>query len=181
MGTEIERKFLVANAGWREGVRSAAWFRQGYLANTSRASVRVRVAAEGWREDSSGAVTSDLTEAWLSVKSMTPGLVRQEFEYRVPVDEAESLLALCEGPLLEKVRHFVPVSGPAGEHLFEIDEFLGANAGLVVAEVELDHPDEPFPQPHWLGCEVTRHERYYNFRLATYPYGEWTDLERNPE
>lgn len=198
MGTEIERKFLVRGGAWRRQVESSALLRQGYLANTDRASIRVRITGQGIREDTGGdaraasvpgeaAFLCDVTEAWLSVKSMTPGLVRQEYEYRIPVDEAESLLRLCTGPLLEKWRHFVPVAR-AGEpsatraapHLFEIDEFLGDNAGLIVAELELDHPDEPFPRPDWLGPEVTPHERYYNFRLATYPYRNWTALERNP-
>lgn len=172
MGTEIERKFLVNGTAWRGDVASSALLRQGYLANTGKASVRVRITGQGVCEDG----TCDVTEAWLSVKSMTPGLMRQEYEYRIPVEEAESLLALCEGPLLEKWRHFVP----AGDHRFEVDEFLGDNAGLVVAEVELDHPDETFPRPAWLGLEVTSHERYYNFRLATYPYRDWTLPERNP-
>ena len=167
MGTEIERKFLLNGEGWRAAVQSTACFRQGYLANTAKASVRVRLS-----EHPGG----DLSEAWVSVKSMTPGLVRQEFEYRVPAEDAAALLALCEGPLLEKHRHFVVL----GEHTFEIDEFLGDNAGLVVAELELDHPDEAFPRPDWLGQEVTAHTRYYNFRLAAYPYREWTAEERNP-
>ena len=172
MGTEIERKFLVNGAAWRDKVESSALLRQGYLANTGQASVRVRITGQGVGEGGA----CDVTEACLSVKSMTPGLVRQEYEYRIPVEEAESLLALCEGPLLEKWRHLVPMD----DHLFEIDEFLGDNAGLLVAEVELDHPDETFPRPDWLGLEVTPHERYYNFRLATYPYRDWTALERNP-
>lgn len=166
MATEIERKFLLAGEGWRAAATGSARFRQGYLANTAHASVRVRIS-----EHPGG----DVTEAWMSVKSMTRALARQEFEYRIPVDEAEALLALCEGPVLDKVRHLVP----ADAHLFEIDEFFGDNAGLVVAEVELDHEDEAFPRPDWLGAEVTHLERYYNFNLARRPYLAWTAQERS--
>ncbi len=168
MGTEIERKFLLGDASWRALVQTTERFQQGYLANTSLASVRVRIAEQ---------LGGEVTEAWLSVKSMTPSLVRQEFEYRIPVEEATALLALCEGPLLDKMRHFVPV----GQHLFEIDEFAGDNAGLIVAEVELEAPEETFPRPAWLAQEVTHLERYYNFRLARYPYNAWTLAERSPE
>lgn len=162
MGVEIERKFLVRGEAWRAAAVRRQRFRQGYLANTERSSIRVRLA--------DGA-------AWLSVKSMTRELVRLEFEYPVPAEDAEQLLdRLCEPPLLEKVRHYVPV----GAHEWEVDEFLGANAGLVVAELELDDPDEAYERPDWVGAEVTHEARYYNFNLAARPYAAWSPVERNP-
>jgi adenylate cyclase len=160
MGVEIERKFLVGSDAWRGAVASSTRLRQGYLANTARASVRVRRAGDS---------------AWLSVKSMTAALTREEYEYAIPAADAEAMLdRLCEGPQIDKVRHLVTVGG----HQWEIDEFLGDNAGLVVAELELDAEDEPFVRPGWLGAEVTHEARYYNFRLAEHPYARWTDAER---
>lgn len=160
MGVEIERKFLVRHDGWRPAVVSSVDIVQGYLANTARSSVRLRVAGEA---------------ATLSVKGMTPGVRRDEFEYPLPLEDARHMLAtLCEGPLLEKRRHVVA----AGAHRFEIDEFKGPNAGLVVAELELARPDEPFARPAWLGEEVTDHARYYNFRLASEPFAGWPAGDR---
>jgi adenylate cyclase len=155
VGVEIERKFLVRHDGWRPAVVSSVDIVQGYLANTARSSVRLRVAGEA---------------ATLSVKGMTPGVRREEFEYPVPLEDARHMLAtLCEGPLLGKRRHVVA----AGMHRFEVDEFTGPNAGLVIAELELARPDEPFARPDWLGEEVTDHARYYNFRLVSDPFGGW--------
>lgn len=163
MGIEIERKFLVRDAAWRTAAHERVRMTQGYLANTSRSSVRVRRAGD---------------RAWLSVKSMTTDLVRLEYEYPIPADEAAAMLErLCEGPLVDKVRHYVRV----GAHEWEIDEFLGDNAGLVVAELELDAPDEAFDRPAWLGAEVTHAARYYNFNLATRPYRLWSDVERGAD
>ena len=163
MGLEIERKFLVRDDAWRAQAVRSLRLRQGYLANTARSSVRVRSSGD---------------TAWLSVKSMTRELVRLEFEYRIPVAEAAQMLdALCEPPLLDKVRHYVPV----GRHEWEVDEFLGDNAGLVVAELELDAPDERYEPPAWLGAEVTHEARYYNFNLVARPYAAWTAAERAAE
>lgn len=162
MGVEIERKFLVHGDAWRAATARRERLRQGYLANTPRASVRVRIAGEG---------------AWLSVKSMTRELVRLEYEYAIPVAEADQMLdRLCDPPLVEKVRHVVPHAG----HEWEVDEFLGANAGLIVAELELDAPDEAYARPDWLGEEVTHESRYYNFNLVTHPYAAWSAAERGP-
>jgi adenylate cyclase len=109
---------------------------------------------------------------------MTNELVRLEFEYPIPVADADCMLAsLCDGPLVDKLRHPVRVAG----HEWEIDEFLGPNAGLVVAEIELDAPDEAFVRPAWLGAEVTHVARFYNFNLATHPYTRWTDVERGAD
>jgi adenylate cyclase len=160
MAVEIERKFLVADEAWRAAADAGTRLVQGYLANTERASVRVRSAG---------------TAAWLSVKAMVRGLSRDEFEYAIPVAEAEHLLrTLCLPPLLEKVRYRVPVAG----HVWEVDEFGGDNSGLVVAEIELRAEDESFMRPAWLGAEVTAAERYYNFRLAARPFSAWTAAER---
>jgi adenylate cyclase len=157
MGVEIERKFRLINDSWRERVREKTLLRQGYIANTRRASVRVRLAGEA---------------GWLSVKSMTPGLSRAEYEAAIPaVDANEMLDRLCEGPLIEKWRHIVVYQGSE----WEIDEFLGENAGLVIAELELDAEDAVFARPPWLGVEVTHDERYYNFRLSEQPYRRWPE------
>ncbi len=157
MATEIERKFLVTGDGWRAGVKRTSRYRQGYLANSDTASVRVRVA------DGRG---------WLNIKSMTLGVSREEFEYEIPVEEAQRMLDhLCARPLIEKVRHFVEYGG----HTWEIDLFEGENAGLVVAEIELSSEDEPFERPPWLGKEVSDDERYYNVCLVRHPYRLWKD------
>jgi adenylate cyclase len=160
MAIEIERKFRVINDGWRSGVCSSTLLRQGYLANTARASIRVRVAGE---------------DAWLSVKAMTPGRARAEYEAGIAAADANEMLTqLCEGPLIEKWRHIVAHDGDR----WEIDEFLGENAGLVIAELELDCEQQAFARPEWLGAEVTDDQRYYNFRLSQQPYRQWPDRER---
>jgi adenylate cyclase len=157
MGIEIERKFRLANEGWRAQVSGKTLLRQGYIANTARASVRVRLAGD---------------EGWLSVKAMTRALSRAEYETVIPAQEANEMLErLCEGPLIEKWRHIVSYQGSE----WEIDEFLGANAGLVIAELELQAEDAQFARPPWLGVEVTYDERYYNFRLSEKPYRHWPE------
>ena len=161
MPVEIERKFLVVGDAWRREVSHSQRMAQGYLAGppSSRCSVRVRVAGE---------------KAWLNIKSATPGVERDEYEYPIPLGHAERLLATLAGDLVEKIRHAVERDG----HVYEIDEFLGANAGLVVAEIELAHADEAFARPAWLGSEVSDLARYYNVNLATHPYSLWTADER---
>jgi adenylate cyclase len=155
MAIEIERKFRVIDEGWRAAVGSSTLLRQGYLANTSRASIRVRLAGEA---------------AVLSVKAMTPGRARAEFEADIAAADAHQMLSqLCEGPLIEKWRHIVIHAGDR----WEIDEFLGDNAGLVIAELELEFEQQQFARPSWLGEEVTDDQRYYNFRLSQHPYREW--------
>ncbi len=169
MGVEIERKFLVSGEGWRDMIESTERLAQGYLvdaqalrAGLARASVRARVSGD---------------RAWLNIKSAELGIERAEFEYAIPVADAESMLAsLCNG-VLEKFRHLVTVDGVT----FEIDEFLGDNAGLVVAEVELDAPDAPFPRPAWLGREVSALGRYYNVNLIEHPYARWSSAERHAD
>jgi adenylate cyclase len=154
MGQEIERKFLVKDDSWRAAVESSSVLRQGYLAVDHGTTVRVR---------------TDGAEVWLTIKGPAEGLTRAEFEYRVPLTEAEPLIGLCRGRVVEKTRHKVR----AGGHVWEIDEFTGANAGLVVAEVELRHADENITKPAWLGREVSGDRRFDNASLSVRPYAHW--------
>ncbi len=155
MGREVERKFLVTGEGWRAHARPGVRMRQGYLASDPACSVRVRI--EGDR-------------ARLNIKSATLGVERLEYEYDIPVRDAEEMLAhLCTTPPVEKVRYRVPWGG----HEWEVDVFEGANAGLVLAEIELARPDEPFERPPWVGEEVSHDPRYCNVTLARHPYREW--------
>lgn len=160
MPREIERKFLVTSDAWRPLAHRSQPMSQGYIASGERVSVRVRIAGD---------------RAWLNIKS--GGLVasRLEYEYAIPVAEARELLALAAGPLIDKTRHFVAHGGLE----WEVDEFHGANSGLVVAELELDREDQEFARPAWIGREVTQLERYYNVCLVDHPYNAWTDAERN--
>jgi adenylate cyclase len=155
MPIEIERKFLVANAGWRTAVARTERFRQGYLATTASCSVRVRVGGGS---------------AWLSVKGRMVGMSRPEYEYAIPLAEANEILAtLCAEGRVEKYRHWVSDGG----HEWEVDEFIGENAGLIVAELELERESEPFSRPAWIGREVTDDVRYYNASLAQRPWCGW--------
>ena len=155
MGVEIERKFLVRGNAWREAVSRRVRMDQGYLGG-DRCSVRVRI--EG-------------ADAMLNIKSREAGMQRLEFEYPLPLADANELLSRLAGPRVSKTRHHVVVDGT----LFEIDEFDGANAGLVVAEVELERVDAGFPRPSWLGREVTDDVRFYNLRLAESAFSTWPD------
>ena len=151
---EIERKFLVTGSGWRDGATRRV-IRQGYIATSATTSVRVRQ-----RDD----------QGFLTVKIDLSELVRREFEYEIPV--ADTILLLresCQRPPIEKVRHDLRFRGM----LWEIDEFGGANDGLIVAEVELDAPDQEFARPDWLGPEVSSEPRFRNSRLAERPFREW--------
>jgi len=153
MGIEIERKFLSLDASWRDAADAGTRYVQGYLGG-EKCSVRVR--REG-------------NEARLNIKSLTLGTTRQEFEYAIPVADAEALLAsFCE-QRVEKIRYHVDFAGKR----WEIDEFLGDNAGLVLAEIELTSEDEPFERPAWLGDEVTDDLRYYNINLVRHPFRNW--------
>lgn len=154
MPVEIERKFLVAGDGWRTAVARTELYRQGYLANSAACSIRVRLADAG---------------AWLNIKGRVQGARRAEYEYAIPPEEAAELLELCSEGRIEKHRHFVPHGGRE----WEVDEFFGDNAGLVVAEIELDHEDETLDVPPWAGAEVTDDVRYYNSSLARTPWTAW--------
>jgi len=153
MGVEIERKFLVRRDLW-PGTPAPTLFRQGYLARGTAATARVRRAGD---------------RGFLTIKGRPTGLVRPEFEYEIPAQDADELLTLCHGPLIEKRRHLVEHEG----HTWEVDDFLGANAGLLVAEIELDSPDEAFARPPWVGDEVTDDLRYLNSNLVEHPFSEW--------
>ncbi|QOW18926.1 CYTH domain-containing protein [Lysobacter ciconiae] len=166
MAIEIERKFLVTGDGWRAAAHEVVPMAQGYLNDLAamdtgamKASVRVRIAGDA---------------AHLNLKSRELGHTRQEFEYPIPVADARALLALSVGGLVDKRRHLVKVGG----HLWEVDEFLGDNAGLVVAEIELADADESFQRPDWLGVEVTDESRYYNLALASHPFSQWSAQQR---
>ncbi len=161
MGLEIERKFLVTSDAWRAAAHAVIPMAQGYVNDTAaiesgaqKASVRVRIQGDA---------------AFLNLKSREIGHTRQEFDYPIPVEDARALLALCVGGLIDKRRHLVRHGGL----LWEVDEFLGDNAGLVVAEVELEHADQPVDLPEWAGDEVTDDVRYYNLALAAHPYTTW--------
>jgi adenylate cyclase len=154
MGREIERKFLVRSDAFK-AQGEAERTRQGYVRTAGPATVRVRIAG---------------AHGVLTIKGPTQGFTRSEFEYPIPLADAEVLLdTLCDRPQIEKVRWRVP----AGVHTWEVDEFLGDNAGLVVAEIELTAEDEPFARPDWLGDEVTADPRYRNSELARRPYRRW--------
>jgi CYTH domain-containing protein len=154
MGLEIERKFLVTGTAWK-GLAEGVLTRQGFLSSAVDRTVRVRIAGN---------------RAFLTVKGRSRGISRAEFEYAIPVEDAEAMLGdLCEKPLIEKTRYRVPF----GAHIWEVDEFHGANAGLVVAEVELESTDEKPALPPWVGREVSEDARYFNANLVKRPFTAW--------
>ncbi|MGH8505622.1 MAG: CYTH domain-containing protein [Stenotrophobium sp.] len=156
MAIEIERKFLVQDDRWRAQVSRSIAMHQGYLAaEGGHASVRVRLEGD---------------QARLNIKAAVIGAARAEYEYEIPVADAREILKLCVGRL-EKTRHHVEID----DLLWEIDEFHGDNAPLVVAEVELGAIDQIFVRPDWAGKEVTDDRRYYNHHLALHPYRHWPD------
>ncbi len=159
MAKEIERKFLVTGTAYRSGQRTL--FKQGYLSIDPAHTIRVRISDK---------------KAFLTIKGMTKGVERMEYEYQIPVTDAEEMLEnLCKQTIIEKYRYVLP----AGNGLkWEVDEFLGANAGLVVAEIELRHSDEQVSLPQWLGREVSGEERFYNSNLSQHPFCEWDEKER---
>jgi CYTH domain-containing protein len=152
MAVEIERKFRVVGDAWRtdHGTR----YRQGYLSRDPERTVRVRIADD---------------QAFLTIKGRTVGASRPEFEYPIPLADAEQLLGLCDGPLIEKTRHHIRHH----DIIWEVDEFAGDNTGLVIAEIELASEDHAFASPPWLGQEVTHDPRYYNANLSVNPYRNW--------
>ena len=154
MSSEIERKFLVSGSDWRtiNGQRIV----QGYLNRDKHRTVRIRLAGR---------------TAYLTVKGITTGASRAEFEYQIPVNDAEEMLKLCDGPIIEKVRHCVAHGGLT----WEVDEFFGDNAGLIVAEVELENEHQVFDFPNWVTKEVTTDSRYFNSNLAKHPFSKWLE------
>ncbi|WP_062063845.1 CYTH domain-containing protein [Cellvibrio sp. OA-2007] len=152
MAVEIERKFLVVGDAWRTA--PAVFYSQGYLNRDKLRTVRVRIAGE---------------EAFLTIKGESVGARRAEFEYPIPLWDARELLKLCEQPLIEKNRRKILHEG----FIWEVDEFLGENLGLVVAEIELPAEDSEFPRPAWIGEEVTDDSRYFNSSLSLAPFSQW--------
>lgn len=153
MGVEIERKYLVKNEDWRKEEVTKVHMAQGYL-NQINNTVRVRLAGD---------------KAFITIKGKTKGIARLEFEYEIPVEDAKVMLTLSQTPIVEKDRHIVHYKG----HVWEVDEFHGANEGLVVAEVELKSEDEVAEKPDWIGMDVSEDKRYRNTHLAVSPYSTW--------
>lgn len=160
MATEIERKFLLkAGTDPTHGLTGERLC-QGYIAASEQSAVRVRRAGD---------------RAWLTIKGAGDGISRPEFEYPIPLADAERLLnELCPPPLIDKTRYRIEHAG----HIWEVDVFHGANLGLVLAEVELDSADELLDLPDWVGSEVSHDARYYNSALARTPYSTWSDGDR---
>ncbi|MGE4559959.1 MAG: CYTH domain-containing protein [Desulfobulbus sp.] len=154
MAREIERKFLLANDQWR-GLAEGVHYRQGYLHASRDCTVRVRVAGN---------------RGYLTIKGATIGIGRSEYEYPIPTEDAHAMLdELCSRPQIEKIRYTIPFQG----FVWEVDEFLKENKGLVVAEIELAHAQDTFPLPEWIGPEVTGDLRYYNSALCKKPFSAW--------
>lgn len=155
MATEIERKFLILNHDWQEYTRSELHIVQGYLATNEFSSTRIRIQDD---------------KANINIKSATLGIERTEFEYAIPVIDAQLIIdELCVKPVIEKTRFLVEHM----QHTWEIDVFSGDNEGLIVAEIELSSTDETFEKPSWLGEEVSNDARYYNACLVENPYKNW--------
>ncbi len=154
MGIEIERKFLMQDASWKEGITGKHYI-QGYLNRGKDCTVRVRVVEE---------------QGFLTIKGLSDGPFRLEYEYEIPVEDGRELLDnFCEQTRIEKIRYKVPYAGM----IWEIDEFIGANKGLIVAEIELQSVDQSFAKPPWIGAEVTDDPRYFNSCLCVHPFSRW--------
>lgn len=153
MAKEIERKYLLKDDSWR-GLAEGIHYRQGYLSSVKERTVRVRTIQD---------------QGFLTIKGVTKGVTRVEYEYPVPFDDAVELLDLCERPIIDKKRYKVAMDGL----IWEIDEFFGENQGLVVAEVELTSEDQSFEKPSWVGEEVSSDPRYYNANLIKHPFCKW--------
>ena len=156
MAIETERKFLVKGDGFKQQASKSIRIKQGYLSSNPLRSVRIRITSE---------------KAFLTIKgpSSADGMSRFEWEKEINVSEADSLLELCEEGKIDKIRHNIVV----GKHVFEVDEFLGENQGLLIAEIELNSADEHFEIPNWLGKEVTGEQKYYNSSLSRTPFKTW--------
>lgn len=156
MGIEIERKFIVTSGDYKKDAIGVL-YRQGYLSITPEKVVRARIVD---------------TKGFLTIKGPSIGNVRPEFEYEIPVSDAHQMLdTLCEKPIIEKYRYTTRWGG----FVWEIDEFLGENQGLVIAEIELESENQEFPLPPWAGREVTGDSRYYNASLTRKPYASWKE------
>ena len=158
MALEIERKFLLASDSWRDEAAGGTCLKQGYLSgNAENAVVRVRIAGE---------------KAFLTIKGRASGIVRQEFEYEIPYADAEALLSLCSGFIVEKVRYTIPAENGM---IWEIDDYCGVNAGLTTAEIELPSAETEFIHPEWLGSDISNDYRYSNSALSENPFSQWDD------
>ena len=154
MGVEIERKFLVLNNDWKTAA-TGSYLKQGYISSTPGKIVRVRIEGD---------------TATLTIKGLSTGLTCGEWNYSIPLTEAQELLeTVCQQPLIEKTRYRLPM----GDLTWEIDEFLGVNAGLVVAEIELPSEEFLFDHPEWLGEDVSHDRRYANANLLAHPFKDW--------
>ena len=154
MGKEIERKFLVKNDSFRSLAKGTN-YRQGYLNSAKERVVRVRIIDD---------------KGFLTIKGITTGATRLEYEYEVPLKDADAMLnELCEKPLIEKNRYKIDYEG----FVWEVDEFLGENQGLICAEVELETEDQSYEKPEWIGEEVTGDPKYFNSNLIHNPYKNW--------
>lgn len=157
MGTEIERKFLVRGEAWRS-LATGVIYRQGYIVSGKDCTVRIRVADE---------------QGYITIKGASEGISRSEYEYAIPLQDATELLnSLCQRPLIEKTRYRILW----GNAVWEVDEFAGENQGLIMAEVELDHPNQPLEFPDWIGQEVSNDPHYFNANLAKHPFSQWGQL-----
>ncbi|QIY79403.1 Uncharacterized protein conserved in bacteria [Chromobacterium violaceum] len=153
MALEIERRFVVSGDGWR-GLAPAVQYRQGYLSVEKERTVRVRVVGQ---------------QAWLTLKSNISNVSRHEFEYPIPLADAQTIMGAMCPMVVDKLRHRIEHGG----FVWEVDEFFGNNAGLVLAEIELPDEDTPFAKPDWVGEEVTEDGRYTNAYLSKHPYRSW--------
>ena len=154
MGREIERKFLVKSSEFKQ-LAKGVLYRQGYLSSDPKRTVRVRVCRD---------------KGYITIKGLSEGAARPEYEYQIPFDEADEMInSLCEKPIIEKFRYKYVYEG----FTWEIDEFLGENEGLVIAEIELETEDTLFTKPEWVGDEVTGDARYFNSSLSSMPYKCW--------
>ena len=154
MATEIERKFLVKNDRWRE-LATGTVYRQGYISTQKGITVRVRLVGN---------------EGYLTIKSLTQGVSRVEYEYAIPAEDAQEMLdKLCDRPLIEKTRYKIEL----GSLVWEVDEFAGENQGLIIAEVELTDENQIIDLPDWMGEEVSDDPRYYNANLVQHPFSQW--------
>ncbi len=153
MAKEIERKFLVMNNDYKKDV-DGMLYKQGYLSTNPQRTVRVRIVGN---------------QGYLTIKGLSKGAARAEYEYHIPYKDAEELFLLCETPLIEKYRYLVPYKGKT----WEVDEFFGENKGLVIAEIELKSENESIELPPWVGSEVTSDPRYYNSNLVRFTFSQW--------
>ena len=151
MAIEIERKYLVINDSWKTDIQGIFSIKQGYLNLEPESNVRVRV------KDDKG---------YLTIKGEPNNISRQEFEYEIPIEDAEKILTLCQSPIIEKVRYEILIE----DHIWEIDEFSGKNQGLIIAEIELTSEEQAYEKPKWLGKEVSNNPDYYNLSLIQSPY-----------